>query len=43
MTYPGKVVKVNLTDFTHVATLTLNKEENVLLTSVVSGDYAYFA
>jgi hypothetical protein len=33
---------VNLTDFSRVGSLVLGNGEDVLLTSVVSGDFAYF-
>jgi hypothetical protein len=41
-TAPGIVVKVNLTDFRQVDSLELMSDENYLLTSVVSGHFAYF-
>jgi hypothetical protein len=36
------VVKVNLTDFSRVDSLALENGEDELVTSVVSGEYAYF-
>lgn len=36
------VVKVNLTDLSQVDNLTLNEGEEDLITSVVTGNYAYF-
>ncbi|TFJ82445.1 hypothetical protein NSK_006271 [Nannochloropsis salina CCMP1776] len=41
-TLPGIVVKVNLTDFSRVDSLALENGEDELVTSVVSGEYAYF-
>lgn len=41
-TVPGIVVKINLTNFTRVNRLILDTGENNLVSSVVSGSFAYF-
>jgi len=41
-TFPGIVVKVDLTTFTRVGAVTLNTGETYFPSAVVSGNYAYF-